>query len=70
MFQNITLGGLLFSPLVIFIPIAFVLSAITRLILHKLHIHQYIWKVAWFEVASFVCYLAITVYLLGGVTYS
>nr|WP_298942840.1 DUF1656 domain-containing protein [uncultured Psychromonas sp.] len=55
-----------FSPLVVYIPIAFMLSALTRVILHRLDWHDKIWKVAWFEISIFICYLALTVYLLNG----
>ncbi len=65
MLEELALGGLLFSPLVIFAPMAFILSWITRLVLHKSGYYQKIWKVAWFEVSLYVCYLAIIVYLLG-----
>ncbi|MFM2481221.1 DUF1656 domain-containing protein [Celerinatantimonas sp. YJH-8] len=65
MLEELALGGLLFSPLIVFAPVAFLLAIVTRLILHKLNLHQKIWKVAWFEVSLFVCYLALVVYLFG-----
>ena len=66
MMQAVVLGGLEFSPLVIYFPIAFIFSALTRFILHLLDWHDKIWKVAWFEISIFICYLALTVYLLSG----
>ena len=66
MLQTVAFAGLEFSPLVVLLPIAFLLVAATRFILHRLHLRECIWKVAWFEVALFFCYLAATVYLLGG----
>lgn len=68
MYQNIVFCGLLFSPLVIFLPVAFALTALTRFILFRLNLHQRIWKVAWFEVSLFVCYLALVVFLSHGAT--
>ena len=66
MLQAVVLGGLEFSPLVVYCPIAFLMAACTRFVLHRLDWHDRIWKVAWFEVSLFVCYLALTVYFLGG----
>lgn len=66
MLQTVVFSGLEFSPLVIYFPIAFLLSALTRFALHRLDLHDRIWRVAWFEVSLFVCYLALTVYVLGG----
>ncbi|ALS32494.1 MULTISPECIES: DUF1656 domain-containing protein [Pseudoalteromonas] len=66
MLQAVVLGGLEFSPLVVYFPIAFLLTALSRFILHRLDWHDRIWRVAWFEVSLFVCYLALTVYLLSG----
>lgn len=65
MFEEVALGGLLFSPLVLFAPLAFVLSWITRVIFYKTGLYAKIWRAAWFEVGLFVCYLALVVYLLG-----
>ncbi|MEI8621088.1 DUF1656 domain-containing protein [Pseudoalteromonas sp. B129b] len=39
----------------------------TRFALHRLDWHDRIWKVAWFEVSLFVCYLALAVYLYQSV---
>ncbi|WP_456294774.1 DUF1656 domain-containing protein [Vibrio sp. AK197] len=65
MFEELAFGGLLFSPLVIFMPIAFLLSWGTRVVLHKTGLYSRVWKVAWFEVGLYVCYLALVIYLLG-----
>lgn len=66
MLQTVVFSGLEFSPLVVYFPIVFALSALTRYVLHRLDWHDRIWKVAWFEVSLFVCYLALTVFLLSG----
>lgn len=65
MFEELALGGLLFSPLVVFAPMAFILSSLTRFVLHKTGIYHLLWKAAWFEVGLFVCYLAIVVHYFG-----
>lgn len=65
MFEELALGGLLFSPLVVFVPLAFLFSFITRIILTKAGVYHRIWKVAWFEVSLYICYLALIIYLLG-----
>ncbi len=65
MLHEISIGGMLFSPLLVLMPAAFLLAAVTRLILHHLGLRRYIWKEAWFDVAMFICYLAVVVYLFG-----
>lgn len=65
MLHELGFGGMLFSPLLVLVPMAFVLSAVTRLALYRLDLRRYIWKEAWFDVAAFVCYLALIVYLFG-----
>lgn len=65
MLHEIGIGGMLFSPLLVLIPVAFILAAITRLVLHYLGLRRYIWREAWFDVAVFVCYLAAVVYLFA-----
>ncbi|PSF04617.1 DUF1656 domain-containing protein [Marinobacter fuscus] len=64
MLHEMSIGGMLFSPLLALAPVAFLLSAGTRLALHHLKLRRFIWKEAWFDVAMFVCYLAGIVYLL------
>ncbi|MDV2963016.1 DUF1656 domain-containing protein [Shewanella algae] len=63
MLEELALGGLLFSPLVLFAPLALVLWFLTRLVLHWTGLYAKIWRVTWFEVALFVCYLALIIYL-------
>lgn len=65
MLEELALGGLFFSPIVIYAPIALILAMLTRFTLHKLNLHQKIWKVEWFEVSLFVCYLALVVRIFG-----
>ncbi|MCM0612962.1 DUF1656 domain-containing protein [Marinobacter sediminum] len=65
MLHELGFGGILFSPLVVLMPMAFILTAVTRLATHYLGLRRYIWKEAWFDVAVFVCYLAVIIYLFG-----
>lgn len=66
MLSELSFGGMLFSPLVVMIPLAFLLSLLTRYALYATGLYQKLWKPPWFEVALFVCYMAITVKLLAG----
>ncbi|WP_081933475.1 DUF1656 domain-containing protein [Shewanella mangrovi] len=65
MLEEISFGGLLFSPLVLYAPLAFVLSFVTRQVLYRSGLYQQIWKAAWFEVGLYICYLALVVNTLG-----
>ncbi|MAA65619.1 MAG: DUF1656 domain-containing protein [Alteromonadaceae bacterium] len=65
MLHELGFGGMLFSPLVVMIPMAFVLASVTRLALHHLDWRRYIWKEAWFDVGLYVCYLALIIYFFG-----
>ncbi|KMQ75995.1 DUF1656 domain-containing protein [Marinobacter subterrani] len=65
MLHELGFGGMLFSPLVVFVPIAFALTFATRLVLHQLDLRRLIWKEAWFDVGLFVCFLAAVVFLYG-----
>ncbi|MBU2979924.1 DUF1656 domain-containing protein [Alteromonas sp. C1M14] len=66
MLSELSLGGMLFSPMVVMIPLAFALSLITRYVLYATGIYQKLWKPPWVEVALFVCYLAGAVRILAG----
>lgn len=65
MLEEVSLGGLLFSPLVLYAPIALLLSFITRSVLYRSGLYQKIWKPAWFEVGLYISFLALAVYTLG-----
>lgn len=65
MLHELALGGLLFSPFIVFAMSGFVMTLATRLALHKLALRRWIWKEAWFDVSLFVCYLALNIYLFG-----
>lgn len=63
MFQELALGGMLFSPLLFFMPIAFLLSVISRIVMYRSGVYEQLWKPAWVEVSLFVCYLALVVWI-------
>lgn len=65
MLHELALGGLLFSPLLVLGLAAFLLTMVTRFLLYRFALGQFIWKDAWFEVSLFICYLALLVYLIG-----
>lgn len=60
MLHELGIGGLLFSPLLVMVPVALLLAYLIRLLLHQLDWRRYIWKEAWFDVGVFVCFLALT----------
>lgn len=64
--HEIAIGGLLFSPLIIFILISVLLTLGTRYLIHSLTLTGWIWRGAWFDVALFFCFLALSVAILGG----
>lgn len=65
MLHELALGGLLFSPFIVFALSGFVMTVATRFALHKIVRRQLVWKDAWFDVSLFVCYLALSIYLFG-----
>ncbi len=60
MMHELGFGGLLFSPLLVMVPVAWLLTYLTRLLLHQLNWRRFIWKGAWFDAGIFVCFLALT----------
>lgn len=65
MLEEVAIGGLLFSPLVLFIPIALIVAYLLRLLLYKTGFYTKLWKPAWIEVSLFVFILFFTIRLLG-----
>lgn len=66
MLSELSLGGMLFSPMIVIIPIAFVLSLITRYVMYNTGMYQRLWKPPWVEVALFVCYVAGALRIVAG----
>ncbi|WP_250461959.1 DUF1656 domain-containing protein [Microbulbifer litoralis] len=65
MLHELGFGGMLFSPMVVFVPIALALTFVSHLLLHQLDLRRLLWREAWFDVGLFVCYLALVVYFVG-----
>ncbi|WKE65676.1 DUF1656 domain-containing protein [Gallaecimonas kandeliae] len=65
MLHELAFGGLLFSPLLVFVLAALVLTLASRLLLQALSLHKWIWKDAWFDLSLFVCYMALVIRVLG-----
>lgn len=59
MLHEMGIGGLLFSPLVVMILVAFLLCLAIRQVLHQLGWRRYLWREAWFDAGLFVCFLAL-----------
>ncbi|WP_106478694.1 DUF1656 domain-containing protein [Phytohalomonas tamaricis] len=62
--RELAWGGVYFSPLLLCALISFVLAAIVRTLLYKTPVGRLIWQEAWFDVALFVCILALVVFLM------
>lgn len=64
--HEIPIGGLLFSPLIIFVLISVLLTIGIRYLIHSLALTDWIWRGAWFEVSLFFGFLALCIAILGG----
>ncbi|GMN88868.1 hypothetical protein [Francisella sciaenopsi] len=62
----ISIDGLLFSPLVLFISIACILTIITNLTIPRILNHYTNLKPSWLNLLLFICYLGVSMFLLGG----
>lgn len=70
MLKEIAIGGMLFSPLVICIPLAMLLTWLLQRVLHWSGLRAWLWKdamvkEAWFDISLFILFLALTVALAG-----
>lgn len=63
MLHEVSFAGLLFSPLVVIIPLAFLLFWLTQKLMHRLNIRRHLWKPAWFDLAVLVCYVGALVWI-------
>ncbi|MEP5230618.1 MAG: DUF1656 domain-containing protein [Alloalcanivorax sp.] len=63
--HEIPVGGMLFSPMVLLVLLALVLTLVTHLLLRQLGWHHQIWKGAWFYLSLFVCFVALSLRLLS-----
>ncbi|MCG8394994.1 MAG: DUF1656 domain-containing protein [Pseudomonadales bacterium] len=58
--HEIPIGGLLISPMVLFVLVSLLLTLLTYLLLRKLGWHRRVWKGAWFYVSLFICFVALS----------
>ncbi len=65
MLTELSFAGMLFSPLVVCIPLALFLTASTRYAVHRLDMLHWLWSEAWFDIALFISFLALAVALAG-----
>lgn len=63
--HEMSIGGLLFNPLIIFILISALFTVATRYLIHSLTLTGWIWRAAWFDVSLFFCFLALSIAILG-----
>ncbi|MFV9924799.1 MAG: hypothetical protein AB8U93_03785 [Francisella endosymbiont of Hyalomma scupense] len=60
----LTFDGLLFSPLLLFVAIAIVLTVLTNLITPKVISKYTNLKLSWLNLALFLCYLGLVMFIL------
>ncbi|WP_071794816.1 hypothetical protein [Francisella hispaniensis] len=61
----LTFDGLLFSPLLLFVTIALILTILTNLIAPKLMSKYTNLKLSWLNLALFLCYLGLVILIFG-----
>ncbi|WP_150466276.1 hypothetical protein [Francisella sp. SYW-9] len=62
----ISINGLLFSPIVLYIGLACILIAITNLTISKTLCYYTNLKLSWINLLLFICYLGLIIFLLEG----
>jgi len=65
--RELTLGGVLVSPMLLFAVLALPVTLVLRLALQRTPVAGWIWHEALFDCALYVCVLAALVALLGRV---
>ena len=63
--RELELGGILFSPMLVFALLALVVTGVLRRGLHWAGLTRWIWHEALFDCALYVCVLATIVAVLG-----
>ncbi|MED5389728.1 MAG: DUF1656 domain-containing protein [Pseudomonadota bacterium] len=63
--HEIPVGGLLISPMVLFVLLAMALTLMTYLLLRQLGWHQQLWKSAWVYLSLFICFVALSLRILS-----
>jgi hypothetical protein len=61
-----SLGGVLLSPMAVYVSVALVLTGVLRFGLQRLGLARWIWHEALFDTALFVCVLAGVMVCLAG----
>lgn len=62
----ISINGLLFSPIIVFIIIAFILTTISSLTISKRLCYYTNLKLSWINLLLFICYLGLIIFLIEG----
>ncbi|WP_251977795.1 DUF1656 domain-containing protein [Salinicola avicenniae] len=62
--QEIAVGGILVSPLLLYAILGFVATVVTRTLLHWLIGQRALWYEAWFDISLFVLFTAGITFLL------
>lgn len=65
MLKEFAVGDLLFTPMAIFIVIAFIATFLTHLIIPERLVTEFLFPRAWLNIFLFICYLALFMYYLG-----
>jgi len=65
MFHEIAFAGLLFSPLVIFVPLALMCFWTLQWAMHVSGLRQQLWQPAWFDISLIVLSLGFVVWLFS-----
>jgi hypothetical protein len=60
-----SIGGVLLSPFLFYMALAFAITVGLRTLLHLTGWHRWIWHEALFDVSVFVCVLALVTTVLG-----
>ncbi len=63
--HEMPVGGLLVSPMVLFVLLALTCTALSWLALRQLGWHRQVWKAPWFYLSLFICFLALTLRVLS-----
>lgn len=62
---EVPFGELLFTPMIVFVGIAVLLTVATRILLPASLVQKLVWKRSWLNLSLFTCYLALSMRLFG-----
>lgn len=63
--QEIAVGGIFLSPLLLFAILGFIATFVTRMLLHWLVGQRALWYEAWFDISLFVLFTAGATFLFS-----